>query len=80
MIGIGDFERSVVCLSFAKDGSNQIVAVDEGSDHTMSIWEYQGHQAHKISESKCSNKETVIAAEFHPLDSGKVFTINNSSE
>ena len=74
IIGIGNFERSVVCLSFAKDGSNQLVAVDEGSDHTMTVWEYQGNQAKKISEAKCSNKETVIAAEFHPLDSGVIVT------
>ena len=74
IIGIGNFERSVVCLSFAKDGSNHLVAVDEGSDHTMTVWEYQGNQANKISEAKCSNKETVIAAEFHPLDSGVIVT------
>ena len=74
IIGIGNFERSVVCLSFAKDGSNHLVAVDEGADHTMTVWEYQGNQANKISEAKCSNKETVIAAEFHPLDSGVIVT------
>ena len=32
---MGDFERSVVCLSFSKHGSNHLVAIDEGSDHTM---------------------------------------------
>ncbi len=65
----------MVCLSFAKDGSTHLLAVDEGSDHVMSIWDYglcQQGQGQKIAEVKCSHKETVIAAEFHPLDPGLI--------
>jgi len=74
IIGIGEFERSVVCLSFSKDGTSNLVAVDEGSDHTMTVWDYQGQHGVKMAEVKCSNKETVISAEFHPMDPGLIVT------
>ena len=68
-------KRSVVCLSFSKDNSNFLVAIDEGSDHTLTIWDYQQNGGNcKIAEAKCSNKETVVAAEFHPLDPGLILT------
>jgi microtubule-associated protein-like 1/2 len=52
-----------------------LVAVDEGSDHTMTVWDWQrSEQGEKAAEAKCSNKETVIAAEFHPLDPGLIVT------
>ena len=49
-------------------GSNHLVAIDEGSDHTMTVWDTQTNHGKKLAEVKCSNKETVVAAEFHPLD------------
>ena len=45
-----------------------MVAIDEGSDHTMTVWDTQTNHGKKLAEVKCSNKETVVAAEFHPLD------------
>ena len=35
---------------------------------------FAGQQGLKIAEVKCSNKETVISAEFHPMDSGLIVT------
>ena len=61
MLGAGDFERAICCLSFSKaDGGNLLVAVDE--------------VGHKITETKCST-ETVVAAEFHPLDGTTIVTV-----
>eukprot|EP00095_Tigriopus_kingsejongensis_P006549 maker-scaffold515_size150689-snap-gene-0.35 protein:Tk06549 transcript:maker-scaffold515_size150689-snap-gene-0.35-mRNA-1 annotation:"echinoderm microtubule-associated 2 isoform x3" len=76
IVGIGDFERSVVCVSFSKaDGGNLLVAVDEGSDHTMSVWDWsRGERGTKITETKCST-ETVVAAEFHPLEAGVIVSV-----
>ena len=34
----------------------------------MTVWDIQTHHGKKLIEVKCSNKETVVAAEFHPLD------------
>ena len=68
VLGLGDFDRSLCCISFSKaDGGNLLVAVDEG-DHNISVWDWQrSDKGHKITETKCST-ETVVAAEFHPLD------------
>ncbi|XP_059086390.1 echinoderm microtubule-associated protein-like 1 isoform X5 [Tigriopus californicus] len=76
IVGIGDFERSVMCVSFSKaDGGNLLVAVDEGSDHTMSVWDWsRGERGTKITETKCST-ETVVAAEFHPLEGGVIVSV-----
>ena len=58
---------NIVCLQLLT-GSNHLVAIDEGSDHTMTVWDTQTNHGKKLAEVKCSNKETVVAAEFHPLD------------
>jgi len=73
VIGVGDFERSVCCISFSKaDGGNLLVAVDEGSEHTMSVWDWsRSERGSKITETKCAT-ETVVAAEFHPLEAGVI--------
>jgi microtubule-associated protein-like 1/2 len=48
------------------------VAVDEGSDHTMSVWDWS--RGIKVTETKCAT-ETVVAAEFHPLEAGSIVSI-----
>ena len=75
ILGMGDFDRSLCCLSFSKaDGGNLLVAVDE-VDHNISIWDWQrGDRGHKITETKCST-ETVVAAEFHPLDGRTIVVV-----
>uniref|UniRef100_A0A3Q0KRN3 Putative WD-repeat protein n=1 Tax=Schistosoma mansoni TaxID=6183 RepID=A0A3Q0KRN3_SCHMA len=66
IIGLGEFERSVCCLSFSKtDSGVKLCAVDEATDHVISIWDWQ--KSRKITETKCST-EPITAVEFHPLD------------
>nr|CAD7573381.1 unnamed protein product [Timema californicum] len=79
VIGIGEFERSICCLSFSKaDGGTLLCAVDEAPDHNISIWDWQkGERGQKITETKCSS-DTVVAAEFHPLDRTCVVTCGKS--
>lgn len=79
VIGIGEFERSISCLSFSKaDGGSLLCAVDEANDHNISIWDWQkGDKGHKITETKCS-VDTVVAAEFHPLDKSCIVTCGKS--
>jgi microtubule-associated protein-like 1/2 len=74
-LGAGDFERAICCLSFSKaDGGNLLVAVDE-VEHNISVWDWQrSDKGHKITETKCST-ETVVAAEFHPLDGTTIVTV-----
>ena len=51
------------------------MAVDEGGDHTMSVWDWQrGEKGCKITETKCAT-ETVVAAEFHPLEAGVIVSV-----
>ena len=51
------------------------MAVDEGADHTMSVWDWQrGERGSKITETKCAT-ETVVAAEFHPLEAGVIVSV-----
>ena len=36
-----------------QDGGNFLVAVDEGQEHTMSVWDWQrGERGSKITETK----------------------------
>lgn len=49
--------------------------MDEGSEHTLSVWDWsRGERGTKITETKCST-ETVVAAEFHPLEAGVIVSI-----
>ncbi|XP_049795931.1 echinoderm microtubule-associated protein-like 2 isoform X2 [Schistocerca nitens] len=76
VIGIGEFERSICCLTFSKaDGGTLLCAVDEAPDHNISIWDWQ--KSHRITETKCS-ADTVVAAEFHPLDKNSIVTCGKS--
>ncbi|CAG9819557.1 unnamed protein product [Phaedon cochleariae] len=79
VIGINDFDISVCCLSFSKaDGGALLVAIDEAPDHTISVWEWQkGEGGHKITETKCS-VDTIVSAEFHPLDRNTIVTCGKS--
>ncbi|KAJ9585806.1 hypothetical protein L9F63_002397 [Diploptera punctata] len=79
VIGIGEFERSICCLSFSKaDGGALLCAIDEAPDHNISIWDWQrGDRGQKITETKCS-ADTVVAAEFHPMDRQCIVTCGKS--
>lgn len=79
IIGMNDFDLSVCCLSFSKaDGGSLLLAIDEATDHNISIWDWQkGENGYKITETKCS-VDTIVAAEFHPLDRNTIVTCGKS--
>ncbi|KAL3266954.1 hypothetical protein HHI36_011104 [Cryptolaemus montrouzieri] len=79
VIGMNDFQVSVCCLSFSRaDGGSLLVAVDDVSDHTISVWDWQkGENGFKITDTKCS-VDTIISAEFHPLDRNVIVTSGKS--
>lgn len=54
IVGMNEFDLSVCCLSFSKaDGGSLLLAVDEASDHNISIWDWQkGENGTKITETK----------------------------
>ena len=51
-----------------------LLSVYEGTDPTLSIWDWSRDRGVKITETKCST-ETVVAAEFHPLEAGCIVSI-----
>ncbi|RVE43289.1 hypothetical protein evm_012048 [Chilo suppressalis] len=74
VVGAGQMERAVACLTFSRaDGGALLAAVDDGPDHTLSVWEWQRDKGHCLAETKCS-VDTVVAAEFHPLDRNQIVT------
>ncbi|KAL1138870.1 hypothetical protein AAG570_008932 [Ranatra chinensis] len=75
IIGMGELQRSISCLSFSKtDSGTLLCAVDEANDHNISVWDWQkGDRGQKVTETKCS-VDTVVSAEFHPLDRGCIVT------
>ncbi|CAG9860783.1 unnamed protein product [Phyllotreta striolata] len=78
VIGMNEFESSVCCLSFGKFDGSLLLAVDDVSDHNISLWDWQkGENGYKITETKCS-VDTVVSAQFHPLDSNSIVTCGKS--
>jgi echinoderm microtubule-associated protein-like 1/2 len=79
VIGAGDFVGSVNCLSFSRaDSGTLLCAIDDAPDKIISVWEWQrGETGHKITETKCS-VDTIVAAEFHPLDRNQIVTAGKS--
>ncbi|KAM3959706.1 echinoderm microtubule-associated protein-like 2 isoform 3-T3 [Aphomia sociella] len=75
VIGAGQMDRAVACVTFSRaDGGSLLACVDEGPDHTISVWEWQRpDKGHCLAETKCS-VDTVVAAEFHPLDRNQIVT------
>ncbi|CAH0727246.1 unnamed protein product, partial [Brenthis ino] len=75
VLGAGHVERAVACLTFSRaDGGALLACVDDGPDHTISVWEWQRpDKGHCLAETK-SSVDTVVAAEFHPLDRNQIVT------
>ncbi|XP_033208456.1 echinoderm microtubule-associated protein-like 2 isoform X4 [Belonocnema kinseyi] len=73
VIGNGEFDGTICCLSFSKaDGGNYLCAIDETSDHNISVWDWQkGDRGVKLTETKCS-VDTVVCAEWHPLERSQI--------
>ena len=79
IIGVGDFQSSVACVSFSQaDNGTLLLAIDDSTEKAISVWEWQkGETGKKITETKCS-VDTVVAAEFHPLDRNQIITIGKN--
>uniref|UniRef100_A0A1A7Y087 Echinoderm microtubule associated protein like 1 n=1 Tax=Iconisemion striatum TaxID=60296 RepID=A0A1A7Y087_9TELE len=76
VLGVGFFDRGLVCLAFSKsNGGNTLCVVDDSNDHVLSVWDWQRQD--RLAEAKCSN-ESVFAADFHPTDSNVVVTCGKS--
>ncbi|XP_022826453.1 echinoderm microtubule-associated protein-like 2 isoform X4 [Spodoptera litura] len=75
VLGAGHVERAVQCVAFSRaDGGALLAAVDDGPDHTISVWDWQRpDKGHCLAETKCS-VDTVVACEFHPLDRNQIVT------
>ncbi|XP_028161969.1 echinoderm microtubule-associated protein-like 2 isoform X3 [Ostrinia furnacalis] len=75
VLGAGQIERAAACLSFSRaDGGALLACVDDGPDHSISVWEWQRpDKGHCLAETKCS-VDTVVAVEFHPLDRNQIVT------
>ncbi|KAI4463398.1 wd-40 repeat protein [Holotrichia oblita] len=72
----GGFINAVECLSFSKsDDGTLLVVVDDSTDHTISVWEWEKHS--KITETRCST-EAIVAAEFHPQNENAIVTCGKS--
>lgn len=53
VIGAGQMERAVACVTFSRaDGGALLAAVDDGPDHTISVWEWQRSDKHCLAETK----------------------------
>ena len=71
-LGIGEFKRAISCLSFSRtDGGIFLVTVDDSPEHLVSVWDWA--RSSRQIESKCTS-ETVVAAEFHPMEDGVIVT------
>lgn len=79
VIGSNEFTNSVSCVSFSQaDSGSMLLAIDDGPDKIISVWDWQkGENGRKITETKCS-VDTVVAAEFHPLDRNQIITIGKN--
>ncbi|XP_041981397.1 echinoderm microtubule-associated protein-like 2 isoform X2 [Aricia agestis] len=74
VLGAGSVERGVAALSFSRaDGGALLAAVDDGPDHTITVWDWQRPERNCLAETKCS-VDTVVAVEFHPLDKNQIVT------
>ncbi|XP_076442286.1 echinoderm microtubule-associated protein-like 2 isoform X4 [Babylonia areolata] len=72
VLGLGDFDRAVCCISFSTmDSGQHLVAVDEANEHVISVWDLGRDKPHKITETK-SSTEPVLAVEFHPSEKGSI--------
>lgn len=79
VIGMGDFQSAVTSVSFSQaDNGTLLVAIDDATEKLISVWEWQkGETGKKVTETKAS-VDTVVAAEFHPLDRNQIITIGKN--
>jgi hypothetical protein len=51
----------LISVAMLQDGGHSLLAVDEGNDHTMSVWNLQG-KVKKLAECKVSNIKCQIVS------------------
>lgn len=57
VIGAGQMERGVAAISFSRaDGGALLACVDDGQDHTISVWEWQRDKGHCLAETKVRSR------------------------
>lgn len=53
VLGAGHMERAVACVAFSRaDGGALLACVDDGPDHTISVWEWQRPDRQCVAETK----------------------------
>ncbi|KAH9383033.1 hypothetical protein HPB48_023708 [Haemaphysalis longicornis] len=69
IIGVGDFERAVSCIAFSKmDGGSILCAVDDSSEHTISLWDWQrGERGVKIHRDQGVNDSPRVFVNYRML-------------
>ncbi|CAG2253436.1 EML1_2 [Mytilus edulis] len=73
VIGIGDFDRSVCCLSFSKqDGGAKLCVVDESNEHELFVYDVE--KGRKLANTKGS-QDPVLAVEFHPSEPNSIIDV-----
>lgn len=79
VIGEGEFQRGVSCVSFSKvDGGKMLLAVDESNEHVLSVWDISKDNKHpKIAESKSSG-DPVTQCEFHQVEENSIVCCGKS--
>jgi microtubule-associated protein-like 1/2 len=79
IIGAGEFQTAVTSVSFSQaDNGTLLLAIDDSTEKTISVWEWsKGETGKKVTETKCS-VDTVVGAEFHPLDRNQIITIGKN--
>ncbi|XP_076099427.1 echinoderm microtubule-associated protein-like 2 isoform X4 [Mytilus galloprovincialis] len=73
VIGIGDFDRSVCCLSFSKqDGGAKLCVVDESNEHEVFVYDVE--KGRKLANTKGS-QDPILAVEFHPSEPNSIIDV-----
>lgn len=70
VIGIGEFEGPISCLSFSKaDGGVYLCAIDEKTDHNISVWDWQkSERGTKVTETKVYANSAVFWKRIEQLE------------
>lgn len=70
--------RRIVNLSATKLRKFNCKFLLSGNEHNISVWDWQKtDRGCKVTETKCS-VDTVVAAEFHPLDRNSIVSCGKS--
>ncbi|KAH3859285.1 hypothetical protein DPMN_102003 [Dreissena polymorpha] len=78
VIGEGEFQRNVCCVSFSPVDGNNLLAVDESNEHILSVWDVsRDNKFSKITDCKSSN-DPVTQCAFHPKEENQIVCCGKS--